>query len=360
MTSLECNVFFVDRYGQPVFAQKLAESGNFRLAGITELTQPHVAREILANSHVYQVSSGVNELPFAYSVRAEFLSRTPCLLMVSTIGAGHDTVDVEACTRRGIVVVNQSGGANAQAVAEHTLAMVLALGKRVVEADRHTRSTPNLVRGNFVGRNLQGKTVGLVGFGNVGKRLAVICTQAFGNRVLVCSGNVDASDIAQHGAEKVTLPTLLQVSDFVVVCCALTTNTRGLIGARQFAMMQRHAYFVTTARAGIHDEGALILALEGGLIAGAGIDVWDQEPPDLDHPLLKLDNVIATPHIAGATVESRTDASESAARQIVQAFSGEQPRQLLNPEVWELFLQRLAQAFPLGVGAGRATSKETA
>jgi D-3-phosphoglycerate dehydrogenase len=123
--------------------------------------------------------------------------------------------------------------------------------------------------------------------------------------------------------------------------------------------MQPHACFVTTARAGIHDESALVAALESGQIAGAGIDVWDQEPPPLDHPLLKRDNVIATPHTAGATVESRIDASESAARQILQALSGEHPRQLLNPEAWGAFLQRLAKAFPNGLGLADATTDES-
>lgn len=359
MLSSYCNVFFVDRFGLPIFAERLAEHGRFRLAGITAQTDSRKCNAILDAAHVYQVSSSVNELPVAYRVNADLLERTPQLLMVSTIGAGHDTVDIAQCTRRGIVVVNQSGGDNAQAVVEHTLAMVLALGKRMVEVDRHTRRTPQLVRGNFVGRNFQGKTVGLVGFGNVGRSLAALCSKAFDNRVLVCSSHADSSMIANYGAEKVSLPTLLQTSDYVVVCCALSPQTRGLLGAREFGLMQPHACFVTTARAGIHDESALVAALDSGQIAGAGIDVWDQEPPPLDHPLLKRDNVIATPHTAGATVESRIDASESAARQILQALSGEHPRQLLNPEAWGTFLQRLAKAFPSGLGLAEATTDES-
>ncbi|MCX7226325.1 MAG: 3-phosphoglycerate dehydrogenase, partial [Burkholderiales bacterium] len=116
---------------------------------------------------------------------------------------------------------------------------------------------------------------------------------------------------------------------------------------------------VTTARAGIHDEAALIDALTNRRIAGAGIDVWDVEPPPLDHPLLRLDNVIATPHIAGATIESRTHASELAAQQIIQALAGQRPPQLLNPEVWPVFLQRLAQAFPERATASIGSDQET-
>lgn len=354
-----CQIFFVNGFGLPLFAQRLAEHGGIRLTGITAQTDAVLAEAILAQSHVYQVSSGVNDLPVHYRVAAQLLDRTPALLMVSTIGAGYDTVDLAECTRRGIAVVNQSGGANAQAVVEHTLAMMLALGKRIVDADRHTRRTPALVRGHFAGRNMYGKTLGLVGFGQVGKRLAALCAQAFGMRVLVLSQHAQPAELAQCGAEKAALPELMKRSDYVVVCCALTPQSKGLIGAQELALMQAHAYFVTTARAGIHDEAALIDALTNRRIAGAGIDVWDVEPPPLDHPLLRLDNVIATPHIAGATIESRTHASELAAQQILQALAGQRPPQLLNPEVWPVFLQRLAQAFPERATAFIGTAQET-
>ena len=359
MSETTCQVFYVNGFGLPLFAQRLAEHGGIRLTGITAQTDAALVQDVLAQSHVYQVSSGVNDVPTHYLVAAQLLDRAPALLMVSTIGAGYDTVDLAECTRRGIAVMNQSGGANAQAVVEHTLAMMLALGKRMVDADHHTRRTPALVRSHFVGRNMHGKTLGLVGFGQVGKRLAALCAQAFGMRVLVFSHHAQPEALAQSGAEKVALPELMQRSNYVVVCCALTPQTRGLIGAQEFARMQAHAYFVTTARAGIHDEAALIDALTNRRIAGAGIDVWDVEPPPLDHPLLQLDNVIATPHIAGATIESRTHASELAAQQIIQALAGQRPPQLLNPDVWPVFLQRLAQAFPERATASIAIDQET-
>lgn len=343
-------VFYVNGFGLPLFAQCLAREPSLSLTGITAATVAATAREVLGQSHVYQVSSGVNDVPAKYLVTSDLLEQTPRLLMVSTIGAGYDTVDVAECTKRGIVVVNQTGGASAQAVVEHTLALMLALGKRIVEADRNMRRTADVVRGHFTGRNMHRKTLGLIGFGNVGQRLTAVCRQAFDMRVLVVTENSDAADVASHGAEKTSLPALLQQADYVVICCALTPRTKGLIGSAEFAQMQPHAYFVTTARAGIHDEAALLLALERKTIAGAGIDVWDMEPPPIDHPLLQLDNVIATPHTAGATLESRTGASESAARQIVQALSGQRPPRLLNPQVWPLFAERLASAFEVEVG----------
>ncbi len=339
--------FYANGFGLPLFAERLAGAG-IALRGITPHTDAMEAGRILAHSHVYQVSSGIHEVPTEYLAGPLLLDRAPELLLVSTIGAGYDTVDVAECTRRGIAVVNQSGGANAQAVVEHTLGMMLALGKRMVDADRHMRREANVQRGRFLGRNLQGKTLGLVGFGNVGRRLAALCSQAFAMRVLVSSSHADLQALADSGAQKMALDDLLAASDYVVVCCALSDRTRGMLGAGEFARMQPHAYFITTARAGVHDEAALCEALDKGAIAGAGVDVWDVEPPALAHPLLQRDDVIATPHIAGATIESRTDAAELAARQILQALAGERPPQLLNPGVWPEFLRRLARLHPHG------------
>lgn len=338
-------VFYVNGFGRPSFETRLKAAGPFELQGVTTETPAPQAEAIVARSHAYQVSSGTSEIPPHYRVNDALLDRAPSLLLVSTIGAGYDTVDVPACTRRGVAVVNQSGGANAQAVVEHTLAMMLALGKRMVEADRHTRRTPHVQRHRFVGHNLEGKTLGLIGFGNVGRRLATLCSQGFGMRVLVHSTHASTTAIEAAGARREALPALLAEADHVVICSALTDETRGLIGAAEFARMKPGAFFVTTARGGIHDEQALVRALQSGHLAGAGVDVWDVEPPPLDHPLLAMDNVVATPHIAGATVESREQASESAVAQIVQGLQGIRPANLLNPEVWPAFMNRLRQTF---------------
>lgn len=347
-------VFYVNGFGRPSFETRLKAAGQFELQGITDATSPDEAATIVAQAHAYQVSSGVNEIPPPYAVHARLLDQAPSLLLVSTIGAGYDTVDVDECTRRGVAVVNQSGGANAQAVVEHTLAMMLGLGKRMVEADRHMRRSAGVQRHRFVGHNLAGKTLGLIGFGNVGRKLAMLCAQGFDMRVLVHSGHASEAALSAAGARRAVLASLLAESDVVVVCCALTESTRGLIGRAEFACMKPGACFVTTARGGIHDEQALVDALRSGHLAGAGVDVWDVEPPPLDHPLLAMDNVIATPHIAGATVESREQAAEGAVTQIAQALYGARPGNLLNPAVWPEFERRLRQAFddlPDGVSA---------
>lgn len=340
---MKARLFYVRVFGQPLFAQRMAEQG-IQMQDLAAAADAAQVESVLQRAHVFQISSGVNDLSAGLLAGPALFERTPELLLVSTIGAGYDTVDVAECTRRGIAVTSQGGGANAQAVVEHTLAMMLALGKRVVEADRHLRRTPDLQRHRFVGHNTQGRTVGVIGFGHVGQGLARLCAQALQMRVLVHSSYADAAALAAVGAERASLDELLQASDYVAVCCALTEATRGLLGAAEFARMKRGAFFITTARGGIHDEEALLQALTQGHLAGAGLDVWDQEPPHPSHPLLQLDQVIATPHIGGATHESRLQAAELAAAQIGAALSGQQPVNLLNPQVWPRFMERLASA----------------
>ncbi|CAB3810469.1 NAD(P)-dependent oxidoreductase [Paraburkholderia fynbosensis] len=340
MTDACRRIVYVNRYGEPAFAETLTHNGQVVLQGLTDRTPRGEADEMLRRAHAYQISSAKSHMGPDYLVSDTLLARMPSLLIVSTIGAGYDTVDLDACTRAGVAVVNQSGGGNAEAVAEHVLAMMLCLSKRVLESDRHMRRTAGIVRDHYVGRNLQGKTVGIVGLGNVGGRLAQMCRAAFGMRVLAYSESGTDERYASFGAVKATLDDLLRQADFVAICCALNDRTRGLMGSREFALMQSHAYFITAARGGIHDENALLEALRHKRIAGAGIDVWDVEPPPPDHPLLAFDTVVASPHIGGATLESRRDASIGAAQQMLDMFAGRRPPRLLNPDVWEAYSSR--------------------
>jgi D-3-phosphoglycerate dehydrogenase len=134
-------------------------------------------------------------------------------------------------------------------------------------------------------------------------------------------------------------------SDFVSINCPLTKESRGMIGAREFSLMQKHAYFITTARGFIHDEAALEDALRNKRIAGAGLDVWAKEPPPPEHPLLQFDNVLASPHTAGVTKEARENMGRIAAQQILDALDGKRPPRIINPEVWPRYSERFARAF---------------
>ena len=294
----------------------------------------------LADAHVYLVSSAKDELPRQWFATGDLLARCPKLLCVSTSGAGYDTVDVDACTKAGIIVVNQAG-MNAGAVAEHTLGMMLSLSKRIGEGDRRLRRERGFAREEVMGRDIAGKVLGIVGIGHVGRRVARLA-DAFGMTVLAYDPYVSAEDIVRRGARPATLDELLAQSDFVSIHCPRTAETLGLIGARAFGLMKRGAFLVTTARGGIVDEAALFAALTSGRLSGAGVDVWDREPPPLDHPLLTLDNVIATFHTAGVTVEARRNMAAQAAEQIVDLLKGGRPPRLVNPEAWPAYRTRFA------------------
>ena len=300
----------------------------------------------MSASHAYCITSTRQELPEEYRCNAALIVRCPDLLAVSTSGAGYDTVDVAACTAAGVLVVNQSGG-NADAVAEHTVAMMLSLTKNIPQTDRSVRAGKRAPRESFKGWNARGRTVGVVGIGNVGSRVARICGLGLQMRVLACDPYLTAEQVQARGATKVDLATLLAESRFVSIHCPYNDETRNLIGARELNAMQAGSYVITTARGGIVDEGALAAALKAGHIAGAGVDVWIDEPPPLSHPLLAFDNLIATYHTAGITHDSRNNMADWNAQQLAGILRGERPPRLINPDAWERFAQRFERIFGL-------------
>jgi D-3-phosphoglycerate dehydrogenase len=264
--------------------------------------------------------------------------------VVSTTGVGYDTVDVKACTEAGILVVNQAGG-NREAVAEHALGMLIALSKRMPETNQVMRRERLINRVAYMGNDVLGKTIGIIGLGNVGGRLAQLCRGLFAMRVLAYDPYVAAAACAERGAEKVDLDELMRRSDYVSINCPLTMETRGMVGATQFALMRPGAYLISTARGHIHDEAALADALQRKQLAGAGLDVWATEPPPCDHPLLKFDNVLISPHTAGVTRETRFNMGKIAAEQVLDALDGKPVLRKVNPQVWPAYVQRFAQQF---------------
>jgi D-3-phosphoglycerate dehydrogenase len=283
-------------------------------------------------------------MPGEYRCDARLIARCPDLLAVSTSGAGYDTVDAAACTAAGVLVVNQSG-ANADAVAEHALAMMLSLAKNIPQTDRSLRSGRQVPREHFKGWNARGRTLGLVGIGNTGRRLARTCGVGLQMKVLAYDPYLSVEEIRERGAAKVDLAMLLPASRFVSIHCPYSDETRSLIGARELAAMQPGSYLITTARGGVVDEDALAVALKSGHLAGAGVDVWNEEPPPVSHPLLALDNVIATHHTAGITHDSRDNMSNWNAQQVVGILRGERPPRLVNPDAWPRFARRFEKIF---------------
>ncbi|MFT5507949.1 MAG: D-3-phosphoglycerate dehydrogenase [Hyphomicrobiaceae bacterium] len=291
----------------------------------------------LQSMHGYQIMPRT-ELDPAYLADRAFIERMPNLLAVSSTGAGYDMVDVEACTDAGIIVCNQSG-TNKEAVAEHVFGLILGLAKKITAADRGMHSIDRMSRQGFVGNDILGKTLGIIGLGQIGTRTAEIA-KAFRMNVLAYDPYLTDEQIAERGARKVDWETLFSSSDYISVHCPRNDETLNMIDGAAFAHMKPTAYFVTTARGGIHKEDDLAEALTAGQLAGAGVDVWWEEPTPIDHPLLKFDNVIATPHSAGVTEEAMENMGVWAAEQWIDIFQGKVPPRIVNPEVWDKYRER--------------------
>ena len=312
------------------------DSVSLEVAPLTDTASE--AWQALENAHVYHIASAKDDLPRHLYAEAPLLQRCPDLLAVSAYGAGFDTVDVQACTQAGVAVVNQSGS-NSGAVAEHTLGLMLGLCKRIAESDRRLRRGEHFTRADMMGFDLMGRTLGVVGIGHAGGRVAQLA-RAFGMTVLATDPYVSPEEISRRGADPVSLQELLRRSDVVSLHCPLDASTRGMLGAAQFSAMKKGSLFITTARGHIHDEAALEQALRSGHLGGAGLDVWSVEPPAMDHPLLSLDNVLATHHTAGVTIDSRRQMATMGATQILELAHGARPTRLINPEVWPAYASR--------------------
>ncbi|MNU41769.1 (S)-sulfolactate dehydrogenase [compost metagenome] len=330
----------LDLWLNPVFDEMIGAAPGIALSVLPARGDDARTLAGLKTAHAYHVSAAKDELPRQWFVNADLIAQCPELVCVSSGGAGYDTVDVAACTAAGIAVVNQAGG-NAASVAEHTYALLLAVQRRVVESHNRLRHDTGFTREDLMGHEIHGGVIGLVGIGQIGTRVARIA-QGFGLRVIAHDPLLDAEAIRARGAEPVTLDELLAQSDVVSLHCPLDASTRGLFGARAFAAMKPGAVFISTARGGIHDEAALYEALRGGHLRGAGLDVWQQEPPPRDAPLLGLANVVATFHTAGVTHEARRNVARSSATQLIAMLRGERPPQLVNPEVWPAAAARIA------------------
>ncbi len=298
----------------------------------------------MSASQAYCICSTRQEVPEQYQAKAPLLARCPDLLVVSASGAGYDTVDVPACTAAGVLVVNQSGG-NADAVAEHVVGMMLSLTKNIPQTDRSLRSETGIKRENFKGWNAKGRTVGIIGLGEVGSRVARICGLGLQMRVIACDPLLTAEQCQARGATKVDLPTLLKEARFVTLHCPYDKNTKNMIDARALAAMQPGAIVINAARGGIVNEADLAAALTSGHLSGAGVDTWVDEPPPLTHPLLAMKNVIATNHTAGITHDSRNNMASWNADQVAQILRGERPPRLINPDAWGRFCQRFERIF---------------
>jgi D-3-phosphoglycerate dehydrogenase len=257
-------------------------------------------------------------------ITERLLSHAPRLRVVGRHGVGLDNVDVAACTRRGIWVVH-TPLANVEAVAEHTVGLMLAVARRIVAADAAVRAGEfAAARLRLIGEELHGKTLGVVGFGRIGQRVGEICRAAFAMPLLYADVVEQAVAAARLGAERVPLDDLLARSDVVSLHAPLTETTRGLIDAAALARMRPGAILINTARGALVEEAALVAALRSGRLS-AGLDVFAGEPLSRDAPLAQLPNVVLTPHNASHT-EAALRAMAAVVEDIMRVLQGERPR----------------------------------
>lgn len=328
----------------PMFLETCAKDPDLEVIHIPLEASTAEAVQALSSCHGYYVMASRDELPKPLHVHAELLSKLPNLLVAASYGAGYDPLDPIACTDSGVALINQAGG-NAEGVAEHAVGMMLACLKRMPEAHAAMKAGTAQNRAQLMGRDIKGKTVGVIGGGNVGSRVAEICRLAFGCEMIGADPYLDAGTMQARGIRKVDLDTLLAEADVVSVHCPLSPETRGMLNAAAFAKMKKGVVFVTTARGSIHDEDDLLAALNSGHVASAGLDVWELEPPPVDHPLLHHPAVIASQHTAGVTNESRSNITKIAALAFSDLAAGRMPPRIVNPEVKPRFAERYAAAF---------------
>jgi phosphoglycerate dehydrogenase-like enzyme len=253
------------------------------------------------------------------------------LKVIARFGVGYDSVDVPACTEQGVILTTTPNGVR-RPVAASVMAYVLALAHRIVLKDRLVREGRWTEKGNYLGMGLVGRTLGVVGVGNIGAEVLRLA-KPFGLKLLGCDPHLKPSAITDLGATPVDKDTLCRTADFISVNTYLDDSTRGLIGAHEFGLMKPTAYFINTARGPVVDERALIEALAAQRIAGAAIDVFEQEPVSPDNPLLKMDNVLLAPHAICHTDECFAGIGSDAFRSIVDVAHGRKPVGVVNTEV---------------------------
>lgn len=267
-------------------------------------------------------------------IDAEVFDAAPKLKMIAQLAVGFDNVDVQEATKRGIYVSN-TPEVLTDTTADFAWTLLMALARRVVEADKYVRMGKWKVGWHpamLQGRDVYGATMGIVGAGRIGYAVAKRAT-GFSMKILFYDVIPRPEMEKDFGAKKVDLDELLRQSDFVSVHVPLMKETHHLINAEKLRLMKKSAYLINNSRGPVVDEKALYEALNEGRIAGAGLDVFEQEPTSLANPLLKLDNVVVAPHISSASYETRSKMAEMVADNLIAFFEGKKPPNLINPDV---------------------------
>ena len=300
-------------------------------AGHTVVTAPDPKPEtvlpLMRDTHAVVLRTGI-------TMTRELIEAADDLRVISRTGGGFDNVDVEAATDNEVIVTSNLG-VNSISVCEHVLAMMLSLAKQLPLLDCAVRNDNYSIRYQNLSRDLNGKTIGLLGFGRIGFQVARACTSVLNMRVLACDPYL-ADEIKSQYTDLVTFvdkKQLCKESDVISVHVPLTDQTHHALSTAEFELMKSEAIVINTSRGPVIDEDALIYALQHQIIGAAGLDVQNQEPPDPQSPLLKLDKVLLTPHSAALTNECVIRMATDAADRTIEVLCGKKPLNIANPEV---------------------------
>lgn len=311
-----------------LLSQSIDEAGMKLMEGKVEIiiapdTSEATMRKLCKDVHgiILRTTSQVNK---------DVIREAKSLQIISRTGAGVDNVDVQAATRRGIPVCNLPG-INSLSVAEHTVAFILTLAKRLAFMDKATRKGNWSSRNRYEAIDLKGKVLGLIGVGKIGSRVAIICQKAFNMQILGYDPFISRAGETKNGIQFYgDIRQVFEEADFVSVHVAGTAQTGGLISWNLLCRMKKSAYFINTSRGGVVDEKALIKTLKEGRIAGAALDVFNKEPPFKNSPLLDMENVILSPHSASLTKECVSRLARGSVEAVVDFFCGKLPQSIFN------------------------------
>lgn len=314
-----------------VISHRLYKDGMDLLEGKAELIIPNNGDSDQIIDHLREADAYILRIG---KIDRKAIEQCPNLKVITRPGVGYDSVDAEAATERGIPVV-LCPSANHRAVAEHTLALLMACSKNLVESDKETRAGNYNIRNKYAAVDIFGKTLVILGFGRIGRELARMCS-GLDMRICVYDPYVDRDEVEALGYEYFDdLCPAIREGDFVSLHMPSTSSTRGMFSEAQFAAMKPTAFLLNAARGDIIDEPVLIKYLTEGRIAGAGLDVLADDPMPADHPLMKLNNVILTPHMAALTKETSSKIAIMAAEGTLKVLNGEKWPYVADPRVYE-------------------------
>jgi phosphoglycerate dehydrogenase-like enzyme len=265
----------------------------------------------------------------------DFFEHKDNTLLITRHGIGYDNIDLKSATEKRVIVTKVPGEVEREAVAETAISLLMVVMRKIRSASLKVKEGKWKERAKFIGWEIKGKTVGIIGFGNIGSRVGEILKNGFNARVIAYDPNLSEEDIKKRGGEPATLEELLKNSDIISLNASLTPNNYHMLSFKEFSLMKDGVFIINTARGELIDEKALIFALESGKVAGAGLDVIEGEPIDENHPLLKFENVIITPHISAYTYESLKAMGDKVVSDVEKILRGEIPDEILNKEVLE-------------------------